>query len=397
MKYRCIECGKEYDLKEVRYRCDCLGLLEVVDEWKVDINKLRQRPFGVWRYRELLPVTSNRIITLNEGGTHLHECKSLAKEIGIRKLWVKNEGENPTGSFKDRGMTVGITKALEYGFDRVGCASTGNTAASMSAYAAKAGIDAIVLLPAKKIAFGKLAQTMIYGAKIIAIRDNFDQAMDFIWRVTKQHRIYLLNSINPFRLEGQKTLGFEIMDQLDFSSPDRIILPIGNAGNISALWKAMRELRELDLIDQIPRLMGIQAEGASPIVDMIQGKSKFKPVAKPETIASAIRIGNPVNWPKAIRAIRDSKGSVAKVSDREILRAQKTLARREGIFVEPASAASIAGLKKLLRDGKIGKDEEVVCVTTGNGLKDPDMVVEELKRNIIEIEPDFDKLEKIIG
>ncbi len=271
-------------------------------------------------------------------------------------------------------MTVGITKALELKKKAVACASTGNTSASMAMYAAKAGMDAYVLLPAGKVALGKVAQALMHGAKVIGIEGNFDDALRIVREVCEREDIYLLNSVNPFRPEGQKTIAYEIADEIGV--PDRVVLPVGNAGNISAIYKGFKELFELGLTNGIPKMTGIQAEGAAPIYRAFaEGKDHIQPVTNPETIATAIRIGNPVNARKALRAIYDSKGLAEIVSDEEIIQAQKFLAAREGIGVEPASAASVAGLRKLAAQGMVDADETVVCVVTGNLLKDPETVV----------------------
>jgi threonine synthase len=292
---------------------------------------------------------------MGEGATGLHRCDRLAKALGLWALYVKNEGENPTGSFKDRGMTVGVTRAVELGARTVACASTGNTAASMAAYAAKAGLDAIVLLPSGKVAAGKVAQAVVHGARLVQIDGNFDDAMRVVQELSLAKRgPYLLNSINPFRLEGQKTLAFELMEALG-RAPDAVVLPMGNAGNISAIWKGFREFGGQ------PRMIGVQAAGAAPIVN-------GRRVERPETVATAIRIGSPVSWKKAVSAIRESNGHAGTVTDAEILRAQRDLAELEGLFVEPASAAPIAYLRKHRVRGT------VVAVATGHGLKDPDAV-----------------------
>jgi len=373
---RCFECGKEAESLR-SYTCEkCGGLLEVAfDVNSLDASKIfDERAPRVWKYRDLLPV-EREPITLNEGGTPLYECRRIAEELGIREIYVKHEGMNPTGSFKDRGMTVGVTKALEFDVKGVICASTGNTSASLAAYAARASIPAYVLLPAGKVALGKIAQALMHGARVICIRGNFDDSLRIVREISRNPEFYLLNSINPFRLEGQKTIAFEIYDQMR-GIPDAVILPVGNAGNISAIFKGFLELRELGVIEEIPRMIGIQAEGASPIADAFrERRRKIKSVEKPETIATAIRIGSPVNAPKALDAIYRSDGHALKVSDEEIVEAQKLLARAEGIGVEPASASSLAGLKKALETGVIERDERVVCVTTGHLLKDPEEVL----------------------
>jgi threonine synthase len=297
---------------------------------------------------------------------------------------VKHEGMNPTGSFKDRGMTVGVSKALELGMSTVACASTGNTSAALAIYGAKAGIPVVVLLPEGKVALGKIAQALMHGAKVLSIRGNFDDALALVRILCIQKKIYLLNSINPYRLEGQKTIGFEIADQLGFKVPDRIVLPVGNAGNITAIYKGFKEFEKLGITDSLPKMTGIQAEGANPIVRAIKsGAPEITPEDKPETVASAIRIGNPVNAKKALSAIRESGGTAESVTDEEILAAQKDLARLEGIGVEPASAASVAGLKKLVEMGTVGRDEIVVCITTGHLLKDPQTVIDCCEKPIV--------------
>ncbi|WP_423793450.1 threonine synthase [Methanocaldococcus indicus] len=399
MKQRCIECGKEYNVNEVVYTCECGGLLEIIydyDSIELDRDSFKGREFGVWRYIELLPVKDkDKIVSLKEGNTPLYRCKNLEKELGIKELYVKNEGANPTGSFKDRGMTVGVSLANVLGVDVVGCASTGNTSASLAAYSAKANKKCIVLLPEGKVALGKLAQAMFYGAMVIEIAGNFDKALEMVRKLAENKYLYLLNSVNPFRLEGQKTIGFEIAEQLNWDVPDRVVVPVGNAGNISAIWKGFKEFYKIGLIDNLPKMTGIQAEGAKPIVEAFKrGDKDIKPYDNPETVATAIRIGNPVNAKKALDAIYSSNGYAESVSDEEILEAQKLLARREGIFVEPASASSIAGLKKLLEEGVIDRDERVVCITTGHGLKDPDTAIKACEKPIKV--KDMDELLKII-
>ena len=391
MILRCIECGKEYDPTEVRYRCECGGLLEVL----VDLDKVENvfdgKNITLWKYESFIPVEKR--VSLNEGGTPIYRLENLQTELGMKELYVKNEGANPTGSFKDRGMTVGVSKALELGMDKVICASTGNTSASLAAYAAKSSIKAYVLVPSGKIALGKLAQAIVYGAKVVPVRGNFDDALRVVVKASKELGVYMLNSINPFRLEGQKTIAFEIFDQLGFV-PDRVILPVGNAGNISAIWKGFKELYEVGFIDKLPQMIGIQAEGASPLAKAFK-EGTFKPFEKPDTVATAIRIGNPANWKKALKAVEESKGLLESVSDREILNAQKLLASKEGIFVEPASASSLAGLIKLRDIIEIEDDESVVLITTGHGLKDPNIILENF-RLPEPIEPSLEAFKEVL-
>jgi threonine synthase len=400
-KLKCIKCREEFSPGEKIYTCKkCNGLLEVVldiDEIKATKKEFRKRRIGVWRYREFMPVSEGaKIISLQEGGTPLYKADNLGKEKGMKELYIKNEGANPTGSFKDRGMTLGVTKALELKAKAVGCASTGNTSASLAAYAAKANLKCIVLLPSGKIALGKLAQAILHGAVVIGVKGNFDVALGLIRDASEKFNIYLLNSINPWRLEGQKTEGYEIVDQLNWEVPDRIVVPVGNCGNISAIWKGLKEFYNYGFIDHLPKMMGIQAEGASPVVNAFKkGSDEITPIEKPETVATAIRIGAPVNAPKALRAVRESKGYVEAVSDKEIIEAQKLLARKEGIGVEPASASSIAGLIKLLKEGIVNEDEKIVCITTGHALKDPETIFKEYKKPV-EIAPEIEKLKRFI-
>lgn len=405
MLQKCINCGSEYGIDEIVYFCrKCGDLLEV----KYDNGELeraaqktewRSAPLSVWRYRDFMPIRdAQKIVSLNEGGTGFHRCLRLGEKLGLKQLYVKNEGENPTGSFKDRGMTVGVSKAVELGVKAVICASTGNTSASLAAYAAKAGLQCAVLIPSGKIAYGKLAQAMIYGAKVLQVRGNFDESLDMVLKLSEKHgSIYLLNSINPFRIEGQKSLGYEICDQLNQKAPERIIVPVGNAGNISAIWKGCREFHDLGLVKGLPMMTGIQAAGSAPIAHAVKmGSDTIIPVNNPETVATAIRIGAPVSWKKALNAIRDSGGTAETVTDDEILSAQKLLARAEGLFVEPASASSIAGLIKLVDNGTISKDEQVVCVTTGHGLKDPDTAVK-VSEKPVEVDADISAIEEALG
>jgi len=396
----CIECGTTYSPEKIIYQCECGGLLEVriePGEAGVSREELRGRDFNLWRYYEFMPVGREaRPISLREGGTPLYRAERLGEALGLKELYIKNEGANPTGSFKDRGMSLGVTKAIELGAEAVGCASTGNTSASLAAYSARGGINCYVILPRGNIAMGKLAQAVLHGATVIGIKDNFDMALKLIREASEKFNIYLLNSINPWRLEGQKSEGFEIADQLDFEAPDRVVLPVGNCGNISAIWKGMKEFHRAGLIEKLPRMTGIQAEGASPVVKAVmEGKEEVEAESNPDTIATAIRIGAPVNAPKALRAIKESRGGARAVSDREIIEAQKLLARTLGIGVEPASAASIAGLKKLLEEGEVERDERVVCVTTGHALKDPDIIFERYEKPL-EIEATIEALESVI-
>ncbi len=322
------------------------------------------------KYREFLPVTSHTpVITLKEGDTPLIPGKVLS-DITNAKVFLKFEGAHPTGSFKDRGMTMAISKALEEGAKAVICASTGNTSASAAAYAAKGGLRCVVIIPEGKIAMGKLSQALMHGAQVLALRGNFDDALKMVVEITSKYPIKLVNSLNPYRIEGQKTGAFEVCDQLG-RAPDYHFIPVGNAGNITAYWKGYREYFQAGRINSLPKMMGYQAEGAAPIV-------RGKVIEHPETIATAIRIGNPARWREAEEASRQSGGRIDMVSDEEILHAYHLLAKEEGIFVEPASAASVAGLLKFSKGNpQLLKGKWVVCILTGTGLKDPELAVKE--------------------
>ena len=338
-------------------------------------------------YRDLLPLTSTTpMITMGEGDTPLVKSNRLGRELGCPELYFKLEGCNPTGSFKDRGMVVAIAKALEQGARAIMCASTGNTSASAAAFGAYCDIPTFVLIPKGEVAMGKLAQAMIYGAKVIMINGNFDAALGLVREFTERNDITLVNSVNPNRIEGQKTAAFELVDVLG-DAPDLLFIPVGNAGNITAYWKGFREYQDLGRSQTLPRMMGFQAEGAAPIV-------RGEIVSKPQTIASAIRIGNPATWGGAVEARDQSGGVIDAVSDDEILDAYRALASKEGIFCEPASAASFAGLVKMQRQGFDLHDKRIVCICTGNGLKDPDLAVSSAGAQVVEVPASIEALEE---
>jgi threonine synthase len=329
---------------------------------------MADRPTLVERYRRFLPVTdATPALSLGEGFTPLVHARALGRELGLADLYLKVEGTNPTGSFKDRGMVVAVSRALEAGATRIACASTGNTSASAAAYGAAAGLEVVVILPRGQIAFGKLLQALMAGARVVAVDGNFDAALRIVRELTarEDHPVTLVNSINPDRLAGQKTAAFEVCDALG-RAPDILAIPVGNAGNISAYWAGFRDYRAAGLVGGLPRMFGFQAAGAAPIV-------LGRVIAEPDTVASAIRIGDPASWTKATAARDESDGRIEAVSDAEILAAYRDIARLEGVFCEPSSAASVAGIRKLVRDdaGAISPDATVVCVLTGNGLKDP--------------------------
>jgi threonine synthase len=330
------------------------------------IHSLAARPRLVERYGRFLPVTdATPPLTLGEGFTPLVRASRLGDALGLRNLYLKVEGQNPTGSFKDRGMVVAVAKAAEAGARAIVCASTGNTSASAAAYGAAAGMEVIVVLPKGQIAVGKLLQALVAGARVVAIDGNFDQALGIVRALAEQddHPVTLVNSVNPYRLEGQKTAAFEICDDLG-RAPDVLAIPVGNAGNISAYWAGFRDYADAGLIDSTPRMWGFQAAGAAPLVVGHR-------IEHPETIATAIRIGDPASWGKAIAARDASGGRITAVTDEEILAAYRALARFEGIFCEPASAAAVAGVTKAVEAGELDPEATVVCVLTGHGLKDP--------------------------
>ncbi len=387
---QCIHCGRQYPIDQVIYTCEtCGGLLDV----QHDLDWLRRTitretfdqrlgsldaPYnsGVWRYKEMIypDVDNALIVSRPEGNTNLYPTPRLAQWAGVKTLHLKHEGENPTGSFKDRGMTGGLTQANVLGMKRVACASTGNTSASLAAYAAHAGIRGIVLFQNRQIALGKLAQAVAYGATCIRIAADFDRNLELVREMSARLGIYVLNSVNPFRLEGQKSIMIETMQQLRWNVPDWIVLPGGNLGNTSAFGKALHEMFQIGLIDRIPSLAVIQAEGANPLYRSFQaGFAPFEP-QHAETIATAIKIGNPVNYPKAVRALQWTEGVVEQVSDQEIMDA-KALIDAQGIGCEPASACSLAGLRKLVDSGVIKPHETVVGLLTGHILKDPEATI----------------------
>ncbi|NRA62892.1 MAG: threonine synthase [Pseudobacteriovorax sp.] len=386
---KCIACGAEYSLNELRYQCDCGGLLSVERDMKqlqsISTKDLDQRLLsrkahdisGVWRFREgIIPFDEDKLVSQPEGQTRLYRRKGISSWANIDRFFLKHEGENPSGSFKDRGMTTAITQAKKLGADTVACASTGNTSASLAMYAAHAGMNAIVFLPDGKVASGKLAQALAYGAKCLAIKGDFDQAMAFVKRLAMDGKVYLANSLNPFRVEGQKSIIWEIFQNLEWKAPDWIVVPGGNLGNTSAFGKAIREAYEAGWIQKKPRLATIQAGGANPFFQAYQNNFEKLTAMEAETVATAIRIGNPVNYEKAKREIQELDGIVISVSDEEILAAKKII-DSQGIGCEPASACSLAGAKNLVQGGIIKPSETVVGILTGHLLKDTDNIDKE--------------------
>ncbi len=406
-------CRQRFPLDSREHLCaNCGGLLDVRYKFPPTEPKMlrtlwEQRKAGstiadqsgVWRFRELLPFLAQGkgIVSLSEGRTPLIEVRRTGEWTGGVNLAIKHQGNNPTGSFKDLGMTACITQAAAVGSRVTACASTGNTSASMAAYAARAGMKAVVFVPAGKISAAKLAQALEFGAFVIEIGENFDQAFSMLRLLTEEMGLYLVNSINPFRLEGQKTILCEILEQRDWRVPDYIVVPGGNLGNISAIGKGLLELKQLGLVDKLPRLVVTQAEGANPFYTMLAtGAQEIVPVTKPQTAATAIRIGDPVNWRKALRAIRATDGLAESVTDDQIFEAKAALAR-DGVGCEPASAASVAGIRKLVQSGKIEPGADVVAVLTGHQLKDPESGLRsrseaDLNRQRLQVEPSLEKL-----
>lgn len=395
---QCIRCSREYETGAIRYECECGGLLSVerdragIDRSLFDLRRAgtsltpgtspagREEPLsGVWRFREaVLDVPLKAIITHPEGATRLYEREGIL---------FKHEGENPTGSFKDRGMTVAVTQAMRLGAGAVACASTGNTSASLAAYAAQAGLKAIVFVPAGKISKGKLAQSLAYGARCVQLQGDFDVAMRFVREVCHETGIYLVNSINPFRIEGQKTIVWELLQDLGWQPPDWIVVPAGNLGNTSAFGKALREAKDAGWIDRVPRIASIQAAGANPFARGFREGFASRHRVDADTVASAVRIGDPVSWERAVAAIRETDGVVEDVTDGELMAGKREI-DRWGIGCEPASGCTLAGMRKLRDNGTIAAGETVACVLTGHILKDSEANLETVDQGqVIEIEP----------
>ncbi len=415
---RCIDpsCGARFELNQRIYVCSrCGGLLDVVQESATDPEQLRalwtrrlasfetRNQSGVWRYRELLPFADDApIVSLAEGNTPIYDAPVSAAYCGLHALTLKHQGCNPTGSFKDTGMTAAITQALILGVQTVVCASTGNTAASLAAYAARAKLQCAILVPRGQISLAKLAQSLDYGAAVLELDGNFDDAMRVIRELAEDESIYLVNSINPFRIEGQKTVAAELLHQRGWRVPDHVVVPGGNLGNSTAFGKGFAELKNLGLIDRLPRLSVVQAEGAAPFANLYKsfaGSSgvspaershstsnwnawpALTPIVHPHTLATAIKIGAPVSWQKALRAVLASGGTVLSVREQEMADA-KAIIGREGVGCEPASASTVAGIKRLVADGVIAPNEDVVAVLTGHVLKDTDYAIKYHQENL---------------
>lgn len=423
MVLKCFDCGKEYPATEERCECDCKGLLDVVHDLEAAKEVVSRELFekrvgskaypygsGVWRYKEIIHplIPDDKVISILEGNTSIHFGEQVRHYVGLKNFFLKAQGENPTGSFKDNGMTVAVSHANFLGIKAIACASTGNTSASLAAYAAAESLKGVIFVPKGNIAYGKLSQALAYGIKTVQIDGNFDEALNFLLENAKELGLYVVNSINPYRIEGQKSIAFELCQQMNWEIPDWVVVPGGNLGNSSAIGKGFRELEELGLTAKVPRLAVVQAHGSNPFYRLwSENGENLTPIKDPKTIATAIKIGNPVSWKKSLREVRHSKGVVEEVSDQEIMDA-KAMVDATGIGCEPASACSVAGAKKLVEKGIIKPDEIVVGILTGNLLKDPDATVnyhlgqlEGIKPRFpnkpVSAKPDIKDVQKAIG
>ena len=406
-KLNCIVCGNQFDLFKIRYYCTCGSLLQVdqppqapLSRESLDHRLMSRNPLhrsGVWRFRDaLIELPDSSIVSHGEGNTSLHCSEPLQKWSHTERLWLKHEGENPTASFKDRGMTLAVSVAKHLGQKVLACASTGNTSSSLASYAGKAGLKSVVFLPQGKVSQGKLSQTLSYGAHVFAVKGDFDLAMEIVRKLAEEELVYLVNSINPFRIEGQKTIIWELLQDLEWTPPDWILVPGGNLGNTSAFGKALQEAFTWGWIKKLPKIATIQAEGAAPFLKSYQNGFASIEAIQAETIATAIRIGNPVNFPKAKTAIRETEGLVASVTDQEILEAKRQI-DLSGIGCEPASAATLAGLKKLRNKNLIQPHESVVLILTGHLLKDNEVSASLHNMKFMEIEAKIDTIKKALG
>ncbi|MGE0442712.1 MAG: threonine synthase [Gemmatimonadales bacterium] len=405
LSLRCDACGSSFGPLEPVTRCPaCRGLLTLRDDRPpatVARRFAEARPAGsrdrsgVWRFAELFRPGFDAVVSFPEGNTPLIERAAVAAWAGVHRLALKHEGLNPTGSFKDRGMTVAVSQAKALGVRAVACASTGNTSASLAAYAAIAGLPGVVLIPAGKTALGKLAQTVAYGATVLAVRGDFDRCLELVDEAAARLGLYLVNSINPFRLAGQQTIVYELLADRSWRAPDWIALPAGNLGNTSAFGQALQRAHALGLIDRIPRIAAIQAAGAAPFARSFAEGFRTRYAVPAETVATAIRIGNPASHDRAVAAITQSNGIVIAVSDEEILEAKRTI-DRAGVGCEPASAASVAGVRRLAADGTIRPDDDVVAVLTGHILKDPEILLGDRDRSIREVDPTIDAVATVL-
>ena len=414
----CGACGAERGLMDHELQCACGGLFDVRHDPPVEDGRSLRRLFatrkessalcdrsGVWRFRELvLPGVEHELVSYPEGNTPLMRRDAVGRWAGLDHLQLKHEGHNPTGSFKDRGMTVGVTHARRLAATALACASTGNTSASLAAYGAQAGLPVLVVVPAGKVALGKLGQSLAYGARTVMVRGDFDACLRLVREASARLGVYLLNSVNPFRIQGQKTIMLELLEQLDWEAPDWVVVPAGNLGNTAAFGLALTEAHRLGLTDRVPRLAAVQAEGANPFaMGFAEGFTRRRSVHA-ETVATAIRIGDPASWDRAVRSIRDTQGVVTAVSDADILEA-KAVVDGAGVGCEPASAAAVAGARQLRQRGVVAPDARVVAVLTGHILKDPEVLLDyhreggalrPLQNPPVEIEPTLAALEQVL-
>ncbi|MBJ6363217.1 threonine synthase [Paenibacillus sp. GCM10012307] len=389
MQLHCIDCDSRYSISDFKYACSCGGLLEIEQDFKFLDSEYLKRKFeqrlsdrmtpyasGVWRYKELIfPELEDRfLITKNEGNTGLYDIERVNQYVGIKKIWLKSQSENPSGSFKDNGMVVAVSHGKSLGLDKFTCTSTGNTSSSLAMYSSLTNSQSYVFVPDKNISLNKVLQTISYGAKVIAFEGTYDQGIDFLEKYSGELGLYICNSINPFRIEGQKSIIYEIAQYLRWELPDWIVVPGGALSNVSALGKGLGDLYELGFINRLPRVAVVQAEGASPFHQMIsKNKNELQPELQPKTVASALNIGNPPSWKKARNTLNATNGITVSVTDDEILNA-KAVIDQSGIGCEPASASTVAGLKKLCESGQIHRDETAVCILTGNLLKDTEVL-----------------------
>ena len=398
----CIVCGEQWSEQQTATRClKCMGPLDVVHDYdyiraRLNTYSLKTSPLSALKYLDFYPIVNTQdLVSLNEGGTPLFELKNLAKQLGLKRLLLKEEGHNPTGAFKDRGSMVEITKAKEQGARAIGVASTGNMAASVSAYAAKAQIPCYVLIP-DGVSIGKIAQTLAYGARVIQVRGTYDDAARLTVEMAAKHGFYLAGDY-AFRADGQKSQAFEIIEQLLWKAPDVLIVPMGCGTNLASIWKGFKEFMALDLIESSPQMIGVQASGCAPIVEAFNAQTEeVTPVARPDTTCSAIAAGDPIDGLKALRAIRESGGTAVALEDEEILRVQQWLAREESLFCEPSAAASLAAVPTLLEQGLITPDQTILCVATGNGLKDAQAALRDLP-SPPSVEPMSEEIDRLLA
>jgi threonine synthase len=397
---KCRNCGKRYPEEPISICEECFGPLEVEYDYEaikdsISKEKIEKGPKTLWRYKELLPV-KGKIVDLKAGFTPLHKADNLARELGLKELYIKNDSVNPTFSFKDRVVSVAVSKALEFGFDTVGCASTGNLANSVAAHAAKANLKCYIFIPAD-LNLGKVVQTLVYGPTLIGVKGNYDEVNRLCTEIAGYYDWAFVNiNLRPYYAEGSKTLGYEVVEQLGWTTPDRVVVPVGSGSLLTKIWKGFNELKEVGFIDDVrTRITASQSQGCSPIVTAFRTHSEIKPV-RPNTIEKSLAIGNPADGYYALRVLRDSMGTAEAVSDREIIEGIKLLARTEGIFTETAGGVVVGTLKKLVQQGRIDRDESIVLYITGNGLKTQDVLIDYLPE-VVKINPDLDEFRNLLS